>query len=126
MQPADLTRHSCIVFTQNAALGDWTFRGPGGPTTVRVSGRFRTSSGEAVREAVLGGIGLALAPAWMFADELRNGQVHALLQGFHAEQVPIHAVYPSRRNLAPRTRAVIEFLADEFRLDPSLSTYGEG
>ena len=126
MQPADLARHSCIVFTQNAAQADWTFRGPGGVATVRVAGRFRTGSGEAVREAVLGGIGLALVPAWMFAEELQTGEVLALLQGFQAEQVPIHAVYPSRRNLAPRTRAVIEFLADEFRLDPSLSTYGEG
>jgi DNA-binding transcriptional LysR family regulator len=39
--------------------------------------------------------------------------------------VSIHAVYPSRRNLAPRTRAVIDFLLDEFRLDPAISTYGE-
>ena len=101
-------------------------RGPAGAVTVRVAGRFRTDSSEAVREAVLGGIGLALTPAWMFASELEAGTVHALLHGFHAEQVPIHAVYPSRRNLASRTRAVIEFLADEFRLDPSLSTYGEG
>ena len=37
----------------------------------------------------------------------------------------ISAVYPSRRNLAPRTRAVIDFFLDEFRLDPVISSYGE-
>ena len=125
-QPADLARHSCIIFLQNAAPQDWTFRGPGGAAAVHVAGRFRTDSSEAMREAVLGGVGLALAPDWMFGGELLTGQVQAVLDGYQAEQVPIHAVYPSRRNLAPRTRAVIEFLADEFRLDPSLSTYGEG
>ena len=35
----------------------------------------------------------------------------------------IPALYPSRRNLPSRTRAVIEFLADEFRLDPAISSY---
>jgi hypothetical protein len=33
-------------------------------------------------------------------------------------------VYPSRRFLAPRTRAVIDFIVDEFRLDPVISAYG--
>ena len=125
-QPGDLARHSCIIFMQNAHPNDWAFSGPGGAVTVRVAGRFRTDNSEAMREAVLGGIGLAVAPAWMFGPDLLAGEVEAVLTGYGAGQIPIHAVYPSRRNLAPRTRAVIEFLADEFRLDPALSTYGEG
>jgi len=37
--------------------------------------------------------------------------------------VPIHAVYPSRRHLAPRVRAVIDYFVNEFRLDPVVSDY---
>ena len=122
--PADLARHECIIFLQLAAPQEWRFDGPDGESAAQVRGRFRTDSSEAVREAVLGGIGLALSPSWMFGDELATGQVRAVLGGYRAGQVPIHAVYPTRRHLAPRTRAVIDFLADEFRLDPAISSYG--
>lgn len=125
VHPSDLTRHSCIVFMQSATPNEWRFQGPNGAITVEVGGRFRTDSSEAMREAVVGGVGLALAPAWVFGEDLSAGRVRAVLQPFQAEQIPIHAVYPSRRNLAPRTRAVIDFLIDEFRLDPAISTYGE-
>ncbi len=101
------------------------FHGPDGAISVPISGRFRTDSSEAMREAVMSGIGLALAPAWIFGSDLSAGRVRTVLDGFHLERLPIHAVYPSRRNLAPRTRAVIDFLVDEFRLDPAISSYGE-
>jgi DNA-binding transcriptional LysR family regulator len=48
-----------------------------------------------------------------------------VLEGWDPPRSAISAVYPSRRNLAPRTRAVIDFFADEFRLDPVISAYGE-
>ena len=124
-QPSDLSRHSCIAFLQGATPNEWRFNGPGGAVAVEIAGRFRTDSTEAVREAVAAGLGLALGPAWVFGDDLTSGRVRPVLQRYQAEQVSIHAVYPSRRNLAPRTRAVIDFLLDEFRLDPAISTYGE-
>ncbi len=123
--PSDLARHSCIAFLQGAAPNEWRFNGPDGAVSVEIAGRFRTDSSEAVREAVMAGVGLALASSWVFGADLTSGRAKAVLQRFQAEQVSIHAVYPSRRNLAPRTRAVIDFLLDEFRLDPAISTYGE-
>ncbi len=123
-QPADLGAHTCIIFLQLATPNDWIFDGPDGEVSVRVAGRFRTDSSEAVREAVLGGLGLSLSPSWMFGDDVATGRVETVLGGYRAGQVPIHAVYPTRRHLAPRTRAVIDFFADEFRLDPAISSYG--
>lgn len=124
-QPSDLSRHSCIAYLQNPTPNEWRFNGPGGAVAVEIAGRFRTDSTEAMREAVAAGLGLALAPAWVFGDDLTDGKVRPVLQRYQAERVSIHAVYPSRRHLAPRTRAVIDFLLDEFRLDPAISTYGE-
>lgn len=125
VHPNDLARHSCIAFTQNATPNEWRFNGPGDPVAVTVAGRFRSDSSEAIRAAVLAGVGFALMPSWIFGAELSTGKVRAVLQPYQAEHVPIHAVYPSRRHLAPRTRAVIDFLLDEFRLDPAISTYGQ-
>ncbi len=123
--PEDLAEHSCIPFLQHAAPFDWHFDGPGGEVTVRVAGRFSTDGSEAVREAVLAGIGFAVLPGWYFAEELLTGQVRAVLHEWQPPRIGLNAVYPSRRYLPRRTRAVIDFLVDELRLEPVLSSYGE-
>jgi DNA-binding transcriptional LysR family regulator len=59
MAPTDLTRHDCIIYTRLATGNRWHFAGRNGPVAVEVSGRFRADNSEAVREAVLGGAGIA-------------------------------------------------------------------
>jgi len=123
--PDDLANHPCIIFLRYADPLIWRFAGPQGAAEVRISGRFRTDSGEAVREGILAGLGIGLLPAWILREELKTGAVKTILRKWQPPRSPIHAVYPSRRHLAPRTRAVIDFLVDEFRLDPVITTYGE-
>ena len=123
--PSDLERLPCIVFTAAQAPNDWTFGRGDNAITVRVGGRFRTDNGEAVREAVLSGLGFALLPTWFLSQEITSGDLRPVLSDWQPPSSPITAVYPTRRNLAPRTRAVIDFLVDEYRLDPVISSYGE-
>lgn len=123
--PAELADHACLIFNRIASPLDWHFTGPGGPLTVHVSGRFQSNNGEAMREAVLAGMGIGFLPAWVFRGELVSGEARAILRDWQSPRTPINAVYPSRRYLAPRTRAVLDFLVDEFRVDPVISTYGE-
>ena len=123
--PSDLARLPCVIFTGSATPTEWRFEAPDGPVSVSVTGRFRTDNGEAVREAVLAGLGFAVLPIWFFSTELTDGRLKPVLTGWEPPSSAISAVYPSRRNLAPRTRAVIDFFLDEFRLDPLISSYGE-
>jgi DNA-binding transcriptional LysR family regulator len=123
--PRELERHACLLFTRLADPGEWLFTGPDGPVVVHVNGRLRTNSIEAVLAGVVAGNGIALVPLWMMREQLREGAVKPLLQSWRPRSSPISAVYPSRRFLSPRTRAVIDHLVQEFRLDPVLSSYGE-
>ena len=123
--PSDLARMPCVIFTGFANPTLWQFGGPDGSVEVTVAGRFRTDNGEAVREAVAGGLGFAVLPTWFFAEGIENRWWRPVLTGWEPPRGAISAVYPSRRNLAPRTRAVIDFFVDEFRLDPIISDYGE-
>ena len=122
--PSELVDHECIIFTRRANAVDWRFDGPDGACTVRVSGRFRSDSGEAVREAVLAGIGISVLPAWLFPRAIVSGAVRPILTAWASPSAPIQAVYPSRRHLAPRTRAVIDFLVEQFSADPVISPSG--
>ena len=61
--PMALQQHDCIVYSELRLGPTWTFEaGPGADAplgslvSVRVGGRLRTNSGEAVREAVLAGM----------------------------------------------------------------------
>ena len=124
MVPADLARHDCILYTRLATGNRWHFAGRDGPIAVDVSGRFRADNSEAVRTAVLGGVGIAVVPVWLFPEEIVGSQVNILLEEYEPRQLPIHAVYPSRRQLAAKVRAMIDFLAAEFEISPLLSAYG--
>ncbi len=121
--PAELTDHDCIVYTRLATGNRWTFESSTGPTTVEVTGRFKADNSEAVREGVLGGLGVAVIPAFAFRDEIETDAVRVLLKDFEPRQLPMHAVYPSRRFVPLKVRAVIDHLADEFALDPRLSMH---
>ena len=90
---------------------------------VDVRGRFRADNSEAVREAVVCGAGIGVIPVWMFSDEIETGRVRIILEQFEPRQLPIHAIYPSRRQLSAKVREMIDFLAAEFEHAPLLSAH---
>jgi len=124
MVPADLSGHDCIVYTRLATGNRWHFGGTGGSVSVDVRGRFRADNSEAVREAVIAGAGIAVIPVWMFTDEIVTGRVRIVLDSFAPSALPIHAVYPSRRQVPAKVRAMIDYLATGFAASPLLS--GDG
>ena len=119
--PYDLVHHNCIVYTPLATGNEWHFEGRDGPIRVRVHGNYRANNSEAVREGVIAGIGIAVSPIWLFRDEIKKRLVRVVLRDYEPKRLPIHAVYPTRRFVPAKVRAVIDFLADEFKTDPMVS-----
>lgn len=124
--PEDLRRHDCIVYTRLATGNRWHFESRNGPLSVTVSGRYRVDNSEAVREGVLAGLGVAVIPAFAFSDEVTSGAAKVILKAYEPKLLPLHAVYPTRRHVPSRVRAMIDFLAHELEIDPALSGYGAG
>jgi DNA-binding transcriptional LysR family regulator len=112
--PTDLAHHDCVIYTRLATGQRWHFEGGDGPVQVDVHGRFSADNSEAVREAVIGGAGIAVLPVWLFKDEIDRGLVQLILEQFEPTPLPIHAVYPSRRLLSAKVRSMVDFLAFEF------------
>lgn len=121
LQPAELARHECILDDRFSHRESWTLTGAQDLIEVPVSGRFRTDSPEAAREAVLTGLGLAVLASWLIRRDLQMGTVRAVLTDWKPAPVPVHVIYPSRRHLATRTRAVMDFLLHEIRSDPEFA-----
>ena len=111
--PDDLRNHVCLA-TENQ--NPWRLVGPDGPCTVSAAGPLRTHSNEVVREAVIGGLGIALRSTWDVHAELRSGLLEVVLPAYTAAaQAGIYAVYPSRAFVPAKTRAFIEFLKRSYR-----------
>ncbi|WP_296654653.1 LysR family transcriptional regulator [Paraburkholderia sp.] len=110
--PADLAHHECVIL---GGQRDWAFVTPAGPLTVRVDGRLVTDNGEAIRDAVLAGFGIALKSTWDVAPYLQSGALVSVLERYPlAQPSAIWAVYPSRAFVPPKTSSFIDFLAAHF------------
>ena len=113
--PADLTSHTCIVHDVGPGSNVWTFVTSDGSQQFHVSGGFLANDFSAVRIAARSGYGIALLPLFEVLDDLRSGMLVCMLSEFPAPSIPLSAVYPSRRHLAPRTRLVLDFILEQAR-----------
>ena len=109
-------QHDCILNTRLPTGGLWPF--VGGDVTVQ--GRYRLNNQQAIVSAVRQGIGIGLAPVWVFEEDLRAGRVKALLPEHPLSAAEVHLVYPERRLLAKRTRIFIETIDTAFAGNASL------
>ena len=120
-RPCDLQEHDCIVYHRWGDDNTWWFSSPEGELSVSVRGRFRANNAEAVRRAALEGLGIALLSHLTAQDDVRAGRLKLLMPDFPPLRFPLSVVYPSRRNLPPRTRIVIDFLTKVLRSDPAMA-----
>jgi DNA-binding transcriptional LysR family regulator len=111
-QPGDLIQHEAIVFNQRGGGVAWTFRRGSTEISVAVSGRILVSAAEGVRAAVLASMGIAVASEWMFAPELKSGQVTPVLTDWTLPSVELWAVYPTGRLASAKARAFVAFVEE--------------
>lgn len=116
----DLCKHECVLFPALAPKGVWTLRRDRRKYSVQVAGAFETDEMDAVRAAVVAGLGIGILPVYMVADALRQGQLVPLLRRFQVvPESAIYLVYLPNRTLSSRVRALIDFLVDRFGPVPS-------
>lgn len=122
-RPEELARHNCIVSRERPYLNRWQFRMDGpegvGVREIEVAGRVAISEGEMQMQLALQGIGIVRLTRLTMAQAIRDGALVPLLGEFSADEpVPIHAVYPHRRHLAPKVPAFVNFLIEKFTPPP--------
>jgi DNA-binding transcriptional LysR family regulator len=120
-EPAALATHDCVIDTNFSEPLVWSFRDPKTEVALRVpvSGRLRFSNGEACAAAAEAGFGIARVPTFVAGPRIRAGALKALLRPF--EEPPrssVYILYPPAKRLAPKVRALVDFLAERFRGAP--------
>jgi DNA-binding transcriptional LysR family regulator len=113
--PADLHNHQCILFAGAERPRVWSFTGPRGKTSLHVPTRLTLSTVDALQDAVLAGLGVAIMPSWFWGRERLDGQVVQLLPEYTLPAQTIHAVTASRQNRNGKVRQFIDYIAQRLR-----------
>jgi DNA-binding transcriptional LysR family regulator len=110
----DLAAHDCLVFSSRDQRQGWRFRGEGG-AWVKAQGRsrLRLDSDEAIRDAAVAGLGIALLPDFLVAGDLAAGRLRQVLPELETDDAKIVTLYPDKRLLEPRVRRFIDLMTKE-------------
>lgn len=114
-QPSDLKSHSCLHYGQLSVENRWTLTGPQGQQTVLVRGRLCSNNGEALREAAIRGLGIALLPTFIVDAALQEEKLQVVLPAYCPSELAIEVLYPVNRHLSAKIRLLVDFLKDWFR-----------
>ena len=110
--PRDLHEHECIRYRRHTRgdIYQWEFTVDGKDLEVAVAGRIVTNDGELMIRAAVQGNGLAYVLESMVVEELRDKRLVRVLGDF-CPPFPGHFLYyPSRKHVAPKLKALVDFL----------------
>jgi DNA-binding transcriptional LysR family regulator len=113
--PRDLKEHNYLSYTEAGTRAETQFRDQGEPFYVRTQGNFTTNNTEALRMALISGLGISRAPRWLVGDAIESGELTKVLEDFQPGELAIHAVYPPGRHLPSKVRSFIDYFVDEFK-----------
>ena len=112
--PSQLAQHAVISYSYLASRDDWHFDGPQGRVSVRTVPWMHSNNGDTCRAAALADQGVILQPTFLVRDDLDAGTLIELMPEYRSLELGIYAVYPTRKHVTPKVRALIDFLAEHF------------
>jgi DNA-binding transcriptional LysR family regulator len=69
-----------------------------------------SNNGDTGVEVCIRGGGIHLWPSFLVEEQLRKGELVEILPAFKASIFGVYAVYPSKKYVSPKVRALVDFL----------------
>ncbi|WP_042265609.1 LysR family transcriptional regulator [Paraburkholderia heleia] len=112
---ADLARHNFVQYAGASAQELAPFAEGAGGVKPKPGGNLIVNHLEALRVVVLQGGGLSMLGTEVVGDDIAEGRlVPLLVDALPPRELPIYAVYASRRHLSAKVRSFVDFLAARF------------
>ncbi len=110
--PEALRDHDCLLYSYYSEANEWAFERAGHVQRVRVSGSYLVNNSEALRDAVLQGVGVARIPTFIVGPDIAEGRLVQLFCDYRMPSQDIYAVWPERRHMPTKVRVFIDFLTE--------------
>ncbi|TDV18544.1 LysR family transcriptional regulator [Paraburkholderia caballeronis] len=112
---ADLARHNFLRYAGMSAQELAPFADAAGGARGKFGGNLIVNHLEALRVVALQGVGVTMLGTEVIGDDLADGRlVPLLVDELPPRELPIYAVYASRRHLSAKVRSFVDFLARRF------------
>lgn len=113
--PDELSQHACLRYTGTPEPGIWRFICPDEQEQqVAIGGPLSSDNGDMLLGAALQGLGIVRQPTFLVGEAITDGRLVPLLSAYRMPTLTLSAVYPSRRFLSGKVRAMIDFLLEEW------------
>ena len=119
MAPGELGAHPCMSYWRESSDDTWTFALDHRIEEVRVRSRYHANNPEAVADAALAGLGIALLPSYLCEEEIAQGRLVPLLSTWTPRTkfgLGISAVVTPERLRVKRNQALLGFLRDRLEV----------
>ena len=115
----DLMRLDTVAMSATDGRTTWRLQGPGDTVHEWVhQPRCVADDLLTLKFAVLGGVGVCVLPDYMCQDALQSGRLVPVLPDWSPAPGLVHAVFASRRGLAPAVRCFLDFLGEHMGHGP--------
>lgn len=109
----DLSQHRHVTLAGNTR---WRFESG---ASLLLSGATRVNDGEAMRSMLEMGMGIGVGSMWSVHESLAHGRLVPVLPNDPlVTESALWALYPSKRLLPPKVRAMLDFLTEHFSPSP--------
>lgn len=113
----DLDNHRIVgLFAPDAAaVSPFVFLDRGRERQITLSSLVTVTGAETNVACACQGLGIIQVPRYRVAPELASGALVEILRDYPPTPLPVHVLYSHTRQLSPRVRVVIEWMAEQFR-----------
>lgn len=106
------------MFTYANASVPWRYQVDGNMRDIVVQRKLKLNNTEAIRDAALNNLGLVQLGEFLVGEDIKHGRLTPVLQELRRKEMPITAVYPTRRYVSPKVRKFVEMLRKEWAAGP--------
>ena len=109
--PNELAKHNCLIYSQGQNTDTWFFTdSQGRRLNVKVKGNLHSETGGLLLNAAMNDLGLLMAPSFMVAASLQQGQLQTVLDKYSPTETGLYAVYPYSKRVSKKVRVFVDYL----------------
>jgi DNA-binding transcriptional LysR family regulator len=117
-EPADLSGVAGLLYANSATPATWRLRRGDETGDAEPAARLCANSGGVLAAAARAGLGVALLPDFLVADDLASGRLVEALPGWRPEPLALNLVTPPSPLRPTRVRLLMDWLIAAFRDPP--------
>ncbi|MGE4313544.1 MAG: LysR family transcriptional regulator [Pseudobdellovibrionaceae bacterium] len=108
----DLKNHHVLAYTRNKGALEWRYRDPDGSEgIIPLQSAFKCDSASMMSEAAKAGLGIIIAPSFLFCHEIIGKELIPILPNYQTmPERNLYAIFPPNRYLSTRLRLFVDYI----------------